>query len=567
MNKKFFAALASATMAFTASGSIAVFADDFVEEKNPVINNGQVTRRNIMNKKFFAALASATMAFTASGSIAVFADDFVEEKNPVINNGQVTPKPTKVLWNQENFGDLATKKGDVNPAVTGLDTVKPDEKGYVETKTLEAVTNIQLSTNFKGEIKGLEYFTGLTSFYDTYATAVTNTKLDFSANKVLNTLSVSKAADLTEIVLPEPVVTEKDGKEEVTYSLNSLTLSGTALTTLDLSAQDALTYITVTGNSNLKEVKLQQGTSRTHSAYGTVDLSKNNLDTVDFTNVDFYDLNLGDNHIGALDLSNTTVTGTATLYPQTFYVSETLKNVNLAETFENFDKTAVSTNHEYDEKTGVLTIDGGDAYYHYNTGVKNDNVNLAETFENFDKTAVSTNHEYDEKTGVLTIDGGDAYYHYNTGVKNDNQYLTVTLKAANPMNRLYNPNSGEHFYTADIEEKAALVNLGWNDEGYGWVAPQAKDSTVPVYRVYNPNAGDHHYTMNKGERDTLVAYGWKDEGIGWYSDTNKTVPVYRQYNPYANGAGAHNYTTDKAENDHLVSLGWTPEGKAWYAVQ
>ena len=63
-----------------------------------------------MNKKFFAALASATMAFTASGSIAVFADDFVEERNPVINNGQVAPKPTKVLWNQENFGDLATKK-------------------------------------------------------------------------------------------------------------------------------------------------------------------------------------------------------------------------------------------------------------------------------------------------------------------------------------------------------------------------------------------------------------------------------------------------------------------------
>ena len=50
-----------------------------------------------MNKKFFAALASATMAFTASGSIAVFADDFVEEKNPVIDNGDVTPTPTKVF--------------------------------------------------------------------------------------------------------------------------------------------------------------------------------------------------------------------------------------------------------------------------------------------------------------------------------------------------------------------------------------------------------------------------------------------------------------------------------------
>ena len=469
-----------------------------------------------MNKKFFAALASATMAFTASGSIAVFADDFVEEKNPVINNGQVTPKPTKVLWNQENFGDLATKKGAVNSTVKGLDTVNPDEKGYVDTKTLEAVTSITLDTNFKGEIKGLEYFTGLTTFTATAANAVTNKTLDFSANTKLGTLEVTKAEDLTEIVLPEAFVDENK-KEE--YKLATLTLSGTALTSLDLSAQTALMDVTVTSNSNLKEVKLQQGTSRVHSKYTKVDLSKNNLDTVDFTNVDFGELNLGDNHIGALDLSNTTAT-TVTLHPQTFYVSETLKNVNLAETFENFDKAAVSTSHEYDEKTGVLTIDGD-----------------------------------------------DAYYYYNTGVGNANPYLYVSLKAANPMNRLYNPNSGEHFYTADIEEKAALVKLGWNDEGYGWVAPQAKDSTVPVYRVYNPNAGDHHYTMNKGERDTLVAYGWKDEGTGWYSDTNKTVAVYRQYNPYANGAGAHNYTTDKAENDHLVSLGWTPEGKAWYAVQ
>ena len=41
-----------------------------------------------MNKKFFAALASATMAFTASGSIAVFADDFVEENN-IVDNGDV----------------------------------------------------------------------------------------------------------------------------------------------------------------------------------------------------------------------------------------------------------------------------------------------------------------------------------------------------------------------------------------------------------------------------------------------------------------------------------------------
>ena len=138
------------------------------------------------------------------------------------------------------------------------------------------------------------------------------------------------------------------------------------------------------------------------------------------------------------------------------------------------------------------------------------------------------------------------------------------------MNRLYNPNSGEHFYTADLNEKAALVKLGWNDEGYGWVAPKKLDGK-PVYRLYNPNAGDHHYTTDVKEKNTLVTYGWKDEKEGWYSATNVAkedrVAVYRQYNPYANGAGSHNYTTDKAENDYLVSLGWTPEGTAWFALQ
>ena len=469
-----------------------------------------------MNKKFFAALASATMAFTASGSIAVFADDFVEEKTPVVDNGDVTPLPETVVWNEANFGALVKLDQSAFTGYTGGNKTLVKDK-TVKTADLAEVTAITLD-GLKGEIKGLEYFTKLGSFDDSNAT-VTNTTLDFSANKVLKTLSVTKAADLTEVVFPEPVIDADDGDKEV-YSLNTLTLKKTALTSLDLSTQDALKNITVSENENLKEVTVQHGTKKTHRAYEAVDFSKNNLETVDFTNTDFTELNLGNNHIGALDLSNTTAK-TATLQPQTFYVSETLKNVNLAETFENFDKKAVAANSNYNEETGVLTIGGADAYYYYNTGV-----------------------------GTAT-----------------DKYLLVTLEAANPMNRLYNPNSGEHFYTASIEEKEALVNLGWNDEGYGWVAPKTEGATAPVYRLYNPNAGDHHYTMNKGERDTLVAYGWKDEGTGWYSDTAKTVAVYRQYNPYANGAGAHNYTTDKAENDHLVSLGWTPEGKAWYGLQ
>ncbi len=131
------------------------------------------------------------------------------------------------------------------------------------------------------------------------------------------------------------------------------------------------------------------------------------------------------------------------------------------------------------------------------------------------------------------------------------------------MHRLYNPNSGEHFYTGNDAERDHLVGLGWRSEGEGWVAPVK--STTPVFRLYNPNAGDHHYTMSRGERDYLVSVGWNYEGIGWYSSDTKAVTLYRQYNPNAK-AGAHNYTTSGAERDHLVSVGWRDEGTAWYGT-
>lgn len=134
------------------------------------------------------------------------------------------------------------------------------------------------------------------------------------------------------------------------------------------------------------------------------------------------------------------------------------------------------------------------------------------------------------------------------------------------MHRLYNPNSGEHFYTEDTNEKNWLVSLGWISEGIGWIASNSSD--YPVYRLYNANGGEHHYTMNKAEKDMLVKAGWKYEGIGWYSanpDDKSSVPLLREYNPNA-FANNHNYTVNKAEHEWLVSLGWKDEGKAWYAV-
>ena len=50
-----------------------------------------------------------------------------------------------------------------------------------------------------------------------------------------------------------------------------------------------------------------------------------------------------------------------------------------------------------------------------------------------------------------------------------------------PMFRLYNPNSGEHFYTKSSSERDDLKRAGWNDEGEGWTAPES--SNTPVYRL------------------------------------------------------------------------------------
>ena len=140
-----------------------------------------------------------------------------------------------------------------------------------------------------------------------------------------------------------------------------------------------------------------------------------------------------------------------------------------------------------------------------------------------------------------------------------------TTQSVNEMHRLYNPNSGEHFYTASTKEFKYLVSIGWKDEGIGWYAPTS--SSTPVYRLYNPYSGDHHYTMSKSENDYLDSIGWTAEGIGWYSDDAKGVTLYRQFNPYCTGAGSHNYTTDKKENDYLATIGWNAEGTAWYGVK
>lgn len=131
-----------------------------------------------------------------------------------------------------------------------------------------------------------------------------------------------------------------------------------------------------------------------------------------------------------------------------------------------------------------------------------------------------------------------------------------------PMYRLYNPNSGEHFYTGSYEEKSILVNAGWNYEGVAWNSPRVGE---PVYRVYNPNSGDHHYTVAQAEVDMLVNAGWIYEGVAWNTADDSGVPQFRMWNPNAD-LGSHHYTSSEEERDFLISVGWICEGIGWYGA-
>ncbi len=134
--------------------------------------------------------------------------------------------------------------------------------------------------------------------------------------------------------------------------------------------------------------------------------------------------------------------------------------------------------------------------------------------------------------------------------------------------RLYNPNTGEHFYTQDVGERRALIaEQGWKGEAIiGYFPSNAwSEPIVVMFRFYNPNTGDHHYASDPDEIRNVLIAGWTAEGPSFYSRREGAgIPIYRLFNPNA-VTGTHHYTSSEAEKDYLVGLGWRYEGTPWYA--
>ena len=153
-------------------------------------------------------------------------------------------------------------------------------------------------------------------------------------------------------------------------------------------------------------------------------------------------------------------------------------------------------------------------------------------------------------------------YDYKCNACGHTRVVDMTRPMMN-MYRMYDPNSGEHFYTGSDVERDNLIAAGWNYEGVGFTFPLTTGK--PVYRLYDPVTGEHLYTMDENEKAKLMTAGWNYEGIAFNSGFENEVPQYRLHNPNAT-RGAYHFTASLEERDMLISLGWEYQGIGWYSL-
>lgn len=144
---------------------------------------------------------------------------------------------------------------------------------------------------------------------------------------------------------------------------------------------------------------------------------------------------------------------------------------------------------------------------------------------------------------------------YLGGYGGSEMYGVAKPMAGVEIHRLYNPNSGEHFYTPSTAERDSLVNVGWKSEGVAWKTTTPKE---PIYRMYG---GRHFFTASLDEAKSINKAGWVCEGVTFYGGDG--ADVYRLYN---HGTGDHFFTTSASERDAAVkNSGYKYEGVAFKA--
>lgn len=131
--------------------------------------------------------------------------------------------------------------------------------------------------------------------------------------------------------------------------------------------------------------------------------------------------------------------------------------------------------------------------------------------------------------------------------------------------RLYNPEIGDHLYTASSTEASSALGAGYVEEGATFSNEAGSTALVDVARFYNQATGDHFYTASSAERDALLAGGsdYVSEGVAFRAYAAQTEGAAAIHRFYADHSGDHFYTPSLAEGN---AAGYQYEGVAWYAA-
>ena len=116
---------------------------------------------------------------------------------------------------------------------------------------------------------------------------------------------------------------------------------------------------------------------------------------------------------------------------------------------------------------------------------------------------------------------------------------SAQAQGATDVYRLFNPSSGDHFFTTDINEKNVAAGGGYRVEGVmGAASTSASENTEAVLRYFNPQSGQHFFTSNQNEANTLADQGYVSEGVGFYApkSSSATQSPAQQYWEAANSS-------------------------------
>ena len=167
----------------------------------------------------------------------------------------------------------------------------------------------------------------------------------------------------------------------------------------------------------------------------------------------------------------------------------------------------------------------------------------------------------------------------NGGSNTLTETFTINVNALDPTQiqkvrflRAYNPSADYHFFTTNALEFNAALNGGYQNEAVNQtgfaLGFNPLPGALPIFRLYNLETGRHYYTTNQAERDYLVGLvpvtdpnynriGWRyelNEPFVYPVQVSGTIEIFRLYNK---NSGVHLYVESPAIRDAVLA---TPGG-------